>query len=99
MIILDFIYVVNAWLVERRSCAFPLVAVTLLLICGSFVGIGFLFHHYAPQGSCSLNIWCVRALGLPAAGALAHAGAASTANRCSGACLLCLWRSVLLPIR
>ncbi|PSC71077.1 putative serine incorporator [Micractinium conductrix] len=62
VIILDFIYVVNAWLVERRSCAFPLVAVTLLLICGSFVGIGFLFHHYAPQGSCSLNIWFITSI-------------------------------------
>lgn len=44
VIILDFIYSVNEWLLERKRCAFTLVSATLLLICGSLVGIGFLYN-------------------------------------------------------
>lgn len=44
IILLEFIYVVNEWLLERDQCAWALVASTALLVCGSFVGIGFLYH-------------------------------------------------------
>lgn len=50
IILLEFIYVVNEWLLERDQCAWALVASTALLICGSFVGIGFLYH-VSPGGS------------------------------------------------
>lgn len=59
VIILEFVYVVNEWLLEREKCAFTLVVATLLMIAGSFVGIGFLYHYYAPSSSCSLNIWFI----------------------------------------
>lgn len=62
VIILDFIYSVNEWLVERERCAFTLVSATVLLICGSLVGIGFLYNFYAPRPSCSLNIWYITSI-------------------------------------
>ena len=74
VIILEFVYVVNEWLLEREKCAFTLVAATLLMIAGSFVGIGFLYHvRAAPPG---------RPLGQ---GALAHScpHAAPAAKPCA----------------
>ncbi|PRW59950.1 putative serine incorporator [Chlorella sorokiniana] len=62
IILLDFIYVVNEWLLERDQCAWALVASTALLICGAFVGIGFLYHYWAPEPSCSLNIWFITSI-------------------------------------
>ena len=44
IIILDFFYVVNEWLLERDHCAVTLVASTALMIAGSLTGIGFLYH-------------------------------------------------------
>ena len=43
VILLDFIYAVNEWLLDRDHCAFVLVAASALLIIGSFVGLGFLY--------------------------------------------------------
>ncbi len=44
IILLDLVYSVNEWLLERERCAFTLVSATVLLICGSLVGIGFLYN-------------------------------------------------------
>ncbi len=44
IILLEFIYVCNEWLLNRDQCAWALVASTALLICGAFTGIGFLYH-------------------------------------------------------
>lgn len=62
VILLEFIYAVNEWLVTRDGwCSWVLVGSTILFIVGSFVGLGFLYHFYAPEASCSLNIWfCTR---------------------------------------
>lgn len=59
IIVLDFVYMVNEWLLEREKCAFTLIASSFLFIVASFVGIGFLYYYYAPKPSCSLNIWFI----------------------------------------
>ena len=43
VILLDFVYSANEWLLERDQCAFVLIAGSGLMIVGSLVGIGFLF--------------------------------------------------------
>eukprot|EP00887_Chlorella_sp_A99_P006525 scaffold3.g6525.t1 len=43
IILLDFVYDANDWLLGRPRCAFALVAGSALLIVGSFVGAGFMF--------------------------------------------------------
>ena len=86
LILLDFIYAVNEWLVERRGAAHAaLVAGSALLILGSFVAIGFMYHFYAPYASCSTNIgfltrWAGRGC-CSAAGATAGGGGAGPAQR------------------
>lgn len=59
IILLDFVYDANDWLLGRPRCAFALVAGSALLIVGSFVGAGFMFKFYAPSASCGLNIWFI----------------------------------------
>lgn len=51
ILLLDFFYRVNEWLLERRSCNAVTVTLTAICIVGSFVGIGFL---YKVRGS---NAW------------------------------------------
>jgi serine incorporator 1/3 len=61
IILLEFVYAINEWLLERDD-AFArvmLVASTLLLIVGSIVGLGFLYTYWAPNGGCSLNIFFI----------------------------------------
>lgn len=57
IILLDLVYSVNEWLLERERCAFTLVSATVLLICGSLVGIGFLYNvrSWLPAPACSLG--------------------------------------------
>lgn len=43
VILLDFIYQINEYLLERDHCAIALVALTALLIAGTCVGMGFLY--------------------------------------------------------
>ena len=43
VILLDFVYIVNEYLLERDRCAFVLVVLTALLISGTIVGMGFLY--------------------------------------------------------
>lgn len=43
IVLLDFIYQVNEWLLERDNCAPVLVGVTGVLIAGTLVGMGFLY--------------------------------------------------------
>lgn len=60
LILLEFIYAMNTFLVEGGGAWHVLlVAASALLIAGSLVGVGFLFHFWAPQASCSLNIWFI----------------------------------------
>lgn len=56
LILLEFFYSVNEWLVERDQCAWALVAGSAFLIVGAFVGIGFLYHVclvVAGRGECN----------------------------------------------
>jgi serine incorporator 1/3 len=61
VILLEFIYGMNEYLLERddRCSAFTLVAASATLIAGSIVGMGFLYKYWAPQASCSLNIFFI----------------------------------------
>lgn len=61
IILLEFFYWINEWLLEResRACAVVLAGGSFLMIAGSFVGIGFMYNYYAPSSSCSLNIWFI----------------------------------------
>ncbi|GAB4821842.1 hypothetical protein N2152v2_008888 [Parachlorella kessleri] len=59
VLLLDFIYRINEWLLERERCSCVIVGLTGLLIVGSFVGSGFLYKYYAPHASCRLNIFFI----------------------------------------
>lgn len=61
IILLEFVYVVNEYLLDRDDnlARTALVSLSFLLIVGSLVGIGFLYHFWAPNASCSLNIFFI----------------------------------------
>lgn len=46
IILLEFIYSINEYLLERDNCAFVLITVTGMLIAGSLVGMGFLYKVF-----------------------------------------------------
>lgn len=43
IIILDSVYKVNEYLLDREQCAFTLIALTVVMISGTIVGMGFLY--------------------------------------------------------
>lgn len=43
ILLLDFFYQINQWLLEREQCNFVVIGLTAFFIVGSFVGIGFLY--------------------------------------------------------
>jgi len=59
VILLDFIYNINEYLLERDRAAPILIGLTFILIAGSIVGMGFLYKYWAPNSGCSLNIFFI----------------------------------------
>jgi hypothetical protein len=59
VILLDSVYKLNEYLIEREQCAFTLISLTLVLIAGTVVGMGFLYKYWAPNSGCSLNIFFI----------------------------------------
>lgn len=61
LILLDFIYALNEWLLSRDDALGNalLIGGSVVLMAGSLVGTGFLYHVYAPKSSCSLNIFFI----------------------------------------
>ena len=72
--LLDFVYGVNEWLLERDWCRFVLVGLTALFIVASCVGAGFLYkvwrglrrwprwsghRHFSPQLGAGKSGWRV----------------------------------------
>ncbi len=57
IILLDSVYKLNEYLLERDQCAFTLIALTVVMIAGTFVGMGFLykvrrnFEPFSPKKS------------------------------------------------
>lgn len=43
VILLDSVYKLNEYLLERDQCAFTLIALTVVMIAGTIVGMGFLY--------------------------------------------------------
>lgn len=61
IILLEFIYSINEYLLERDDwiSRTALIFLSFLLIVGSIVGLGFLYAFWAPKASCSLNIFFI----------------------------------------
>ena len=61
IILLDFIYIINEYLLERDDGLGNglLIGGSALLIIGSIIGTGFLYYLYSPSSSCSLNIFFI----------------------------------------
>jgi hypothetical protein len=59
IILLDSVYKLNEYLLEREQCTFTLIALTMVMIVGTIVGMGFLYKYWAPNAKCSLNIFFI----------------------------------------
>ena len=55
IILLDFVYFANEWLLARDQCAFVLIGGSALLGVGSVVGLGFLFYVRRLTATVSLD--------------------------------------------
>ncbi|KAK9867400.1 hypothetical protein WJX84_004681 [Apatococcus fuscideae] len=59
LIMIDFIYLINIWLLERDHCLPGLVIGTLITFIGSLGVTGVLYYFYAPSIHCHLNIFFI----------------------------------------
>ncbi|KAK9840265.1 hypothetical protein WJX74_006470 [Apatococcus lobatus] len=59
LIMIDFIYLINMWLLERDHCLPGLVIGTLVTFIGSLGVTGVLYYFYAPSVHCHLNIFFI----------------------------------------
>jgi Serine incorporator (Serinc) len=50
IILLDSVYKLNEYLLEREQCAFTLIALTVVMIVGTIVGMGFLYKVRKKEG-------------------------------------------------
>lgn len=58
IVLLDFVYFVNEWLLERDHCQVALIGLTGALLVGTFVGAGFLYKVSTwPQVTVSLKLY------------------------------------------
>ena len=58
VILLDFVFGVNEWLLDREWGA-ALIAGSALLYGGGLAALGVLYHFWAPHARCSLNIFII----------------------------------------
>lgn len=56
--ILEFVYTINEWLLEK-SWGFVLITGTALMYGGGIAVVGVLYHYFAPHGWCHLNIFFI----------------------------------------
>ncbi|GLC60406.1 hypothetical protein PLESTB_001608800 [Pleodorina starrii] len=85
VLLVNFVYQINEWLVERdtRAAWAVLIGGAAITFAGGLVLTGITYHYYAPAGSCSLNIFFITwnlVLGLVLLGVLFVPGRASTAG-------------------
>ncbi|EFJ41981.1 hypothetical protein VOLCADRAFT_77374 [Volvox carteri f. nagariensis] len=88
VLLVNFVYEINEWLVERdtRAAWAVLVGGTAVSFGGGLVGVvltGITYHYYAPTGSCSLNLFFITwnlVVGLLLVGVLFVPGRAPTAG-------------------
>ncbi|DBA86260.1 hypothetical protein WJX77_011720 [Trebouxia sp. C0004] len=59
IILLDFIYDVNEWLLKKANMGFVLVIGTFISYCGAIAIIGAIYKFWAPHPSCGLNIFFI----------------------------------------
>ena len=59
ILILDFIFIINEYLIDKEACHFVLISGSALLYLGSLAFNGLAYYYYAPTGACRLNIFFI----------------------------------------
>lgn len=59
ILVLDFVFVINEYLIDKEACHFVLISGSSILLLGSLAFSALAYYYYAPQTSCSLNVFFI----------------------------------------